>query len=123
MDLYQKTVELGSLELTPKTITTTRSAIGVMKETELSDGRRFGAIRLSRLTWQDIEELYSAMRRSGPGPDWTRRCGTVLKRTRESSRKRGLIEHNHSKDAVRPKSTRRKPYARAAKSIATSYES
>lgn len=111
MDLYQKTAESGSLELTPKTITTTRSAIRVMKETELSDGRRFGAIRLSRLTWQDIEELYSAMRRSGRGPDWIRRCGTVLTRTLELSRKRGLIDSNPSKDAVRPKSTRRKPYA------------
>ena len=111
MDLYQKTAETGSLELSPKSITTTRSAIRVMKEAELSDGRRFGAIRLSRLTWQDIEELYGAMRRSGRGPDWVRRCGTVLTRTLELARKRGLIDSNPSKDAVRPKSTRRKPFA------------
>jgi integrase len=111
MDLYQKTAESGSLELSPKTITTTRSAIRVMKDTELTDGRRFGAIRLSRLTWQDIEELYAAMRRSGRGPDWVRRCGTVLTRALELARKRGLIDSNPSKDAVRPKSTRKKPFA------------
>ena len=103
MDVYRKTAESGSLELSPKTITTTRSAIRVMNDAELSDGRRFGAIRLSRLTWQDIEELYSAMRRSGRGPDWIRRCGTVLTRTLELARKRGLIDSNPSKDAVRPK--------------------
>jgi integrase len=111
MDLYLHTAESGSLELSPKTITTTRSAIRVMKEAELSDGRRFGAIRLSRLTWQDIEDLYAAMRRSGRGPDWVRRCGTVLTRALELARKRGLIDTNPSKDAVRPKSTRKKPFA------------
>jgi len=92
MDLYQKTAESGSLELSPKTTTTTRSAIRVMKDAELSDGRRFGAIRLRRLAWQDIEELYSAMRRSGRGPDWIRRCGTVLTRTLELARKRGRTQ-------------------------------
>ena len=111
MDLYQQAAESGSLDLTPKTITTTRSAIRVMKDTELSDGRRFGAIRLSRLTWQDIEELYAAMRRASRGPDWIRRCGTVLTRALELARKRGLIDSNPSKDAVRPKSTRKKPFA------------
>ena len=111
MDLYLHTAESGSLELSPKTITTTRSAIRVMKDAELSDGRRFGAIRLSRLTWQDIEDLYAAMRRSGRGPDWVRRCGTVLTRALELARKRGLIDTNPSKDAVRPKSTRKKPFA------------
>ena len=111
MDLYQKTADSGSLELSPKTITTTRSAIRVMKDTKLSDGRRFGAIRLSRLTWQDIEGLYAAMRRSGRGPDWIRRCGTVLTRTLDLARRRGLIDTHLSKDAVRPKSTRKKPFA------------
>jgi integrase len=82
-----------------------------MKDTQLVDGRRFGTIRLSRLTWQDIEELYAAMRRSGRGPDWIRRCGTVLSRTLELARKRGLIDSNPSKDAVRPKATRKKPFA------------
>ena len=111
MALYLDTAESGTLGLTPKTITTSRSAIRVMSETELADGRRFGAIRLSRLTWEDIEALYAAMRISGRGPDWIRRCGTVLTRSLELARKRGLIDSNPSKDAVRPKSTRKKPYA------------
>ena len=67
MDFYQRTAESGSLELTPKTVTTTRSAIRVMQDTELPDGRRFGAIRLSRLTWQDIEELYFGHASLWPG--------------------------------------------------------
>jgi len=77
MALHLDAAESGTLELTPKTITTSRSAIRVMSEAELSDGRRFGTIRLSRLTWEDIEALYAAMRGSGCGPDWIRRCGTV----------------------------------------------
>jgi integrase len=109
--LYQQAAEGGSLELAPKTLTTTRSAIKVMASAELSDGRLFGAIPLSRLTWQDIEHLYAAMRKSGRGPDWIRRCGTVLTRALELARKRGLIDSNPSKDAVRPKSVRRKPFA------------
>jgi integrase len=111
MALYLDTAESGTLGLTPKTITTSRSAIRVMSEAELADGRCFGTIRLSRLTWEDIEALYAAMRLSGRGPDWIRRCGTVLTRSLELARKRGLIDSNPSKDAVRPKSTRKKPYA------------
>jgi integrase len=109
--LYQETAERGSLQLAPKTLTTTRSAIKVMVLTELQDGRLFGAIALSRLTWQDIELLYTAMRKSGRGPDWIRRCATVLTRALELARKRGLIDSNPSKDAVRPKSVRTKPFA------------
>jgi len=82
-----------------------------MAEMEMPDGRRFGAILLSRLTWQDIEHLYGAMRTSGRGPDWIRRCATVLTRALELARKRGLVDANPSKDAVRPKSVRRKPFA------------
>ena len=111
MALYLQAAESGALELTPKTITTSRSAIRVMSEAELSDGRRFGSIRLSRLTWEDIEALYAAMRLSSRGADWIRRCATVLTRSLELARKRGLIDSNPSKDAVRPKSTRKKPYA------------
>jgi len=33
-----------------------------MAAVQLPDARRFGSIRLSRLTWQDIEYLYGAMR-------------------------------------------------------------
>jgi integrase len=117
MALYIEAAESGSLELAPKTITTTRSAIRVMGRTQLGDGRPFGAIRLSRLTWEDIEALYAAMRRAGRGPDWTRRCGTVLTRSLELARKRGLIDSNPSKDAVRPKSTRKKPFAPLADEV------
>jgi hypothetical protein len=60
--LYQQIADGRSLELAPKTLTTTRSAIKVMTSTELQDGRLFGAILLRRLTWQDIELLYAAMR-------------------------------------------------------------
>ncbi len=111
LELYQQTAEGGSLELAPKTLATTRSAIRVMASMELPDGRVFGALPLSRLSWQDIEHLYGAMRKSGRGPDWIRRCGTVLTRALELARKRGLIDANPSKDAVRPKSVRTKPFA------------
>jgi integrase len=111
LDLYQTTAESGSLELAPRTITTSRSAVKVMGAMEMPDGRTFGAILLSRLTWQDIESLYAAMRASGRGPDWIRRCATVLTRALELARKRGLIDANPSKDAVRPKSIRKKPFA------------
>jgi integrase len=117
MDYYLETAESGSLELAPKTVTTTRSALRVMKEMELADGRRFGSIRLSRLNWQDIEYLYAAMRSSGRGPDWIRRCATVLTRTLDLARKRGLVDSNPSKDAVRPKSTRKKPFAPIEKDV------
>ena len=89
LNLYLQTAEGGSLELAPKTLTTTRSAVKVMASTELQDGRLFGAIPLSRLTWQDIELLYGAMRESGRGPDWIRRCGTVLTRALEFDQKAG----------------------------------
>jgi integrase len=113
LDLYQQTAEGGSLELAPRTLTTTRSAIRVMVSMELPDGRTFGAIPLSRLSWQDIEHLYGAMRKTGRGSDWIRRCATVLTRGLELARKRGLIDANPSKDAVRPKSVRTKPFAPA----------
>lgn len=122
MALYLDAADSGALELTPKTITTSRSAIRVMTEAELSDGRRFGTIRLSRITWEDIEALYAAMRLSGRGPDWIRRCGTVLTRSLELARKRGLIDANPAKDAVRPKSTRKKPYAPLADDVRAALE-
>jgi integrase len=111
LDLYREAATSGSLELSPNTISATRSAVRVMKDMELVDGRQFGAIRLSRLTWEDVEYLYAAMRASGRGPDWIRRCATVPTRTLELARKRGLIDSDPSKDAVRPKSTRKKPFA------------
>jgi integrase len=122
MALYLEAAETGSLELSPRTITTSRSAVRVMSDTELADGRRFGAIPLSRLAWEDIERLYAAMKRSGRGPDWIRRCGTVLARSLELARKRGLIESNPSKDAVRPKSTRKKPFSPSAVEVHVALE-
>ncbi|MGO9458239.1 MAG: tyrosine recombinase XerC [Acidimicrobiales bacterium] len=113
LDLYQRTAETGSLELAPKTVVTSRSAIRVMESMVLPDGRTFGDIRLSRLTWQDIEHLYATMRATGRGPEWIRRCATVLTRALDLARKRGLIDANPSKDAVRPKSVRKKPFSPA----------
>ena len=111
LELYMQTAETGTLELAPKTIVTARSAVRVMSGMRLEDGRSFGAIPLSRLTWQDIEQLYAALRRSGRGPAWTRRCATVLTRALDLARKRGLIDSNPSRDAVRPKTVRTKPSA------------
>jgi integrase len=111
MDLYLRAAESGSLELAPSTVLTSRYAAKIMSAMELPDGRCFGSIVLSRLTWQDIEDLYGAMRASGRGPDWIRRCATVLTRSLDLARKRGLIDANPSRDAVRPKSVRKKPYS------------
>jgi len=111
LDLYLQAAESGSLQLAPTTVLTSRYAAGIMSVMELPDGRRFGSIVLSRLTWQDIEDLYGAMRASGRGPDWIRRCATVLTRSLDLARKRGLIDTNPSRDAVRPKSVRKKPYS------------
>jgi hypothetical protein len=57
LNLYREAATSGSLELSPNTISTTRSAIRVMNDMELADGRQFGAISLSRLTWEDVEYL------------------------------------------------------------------
>ena len=82
-----------------------------MRETELSDGRIFGKIKLSRLGWREIEMLYAALRESGRSSGWIRRCATVLTQALEFGRKRGMLESNPAKDAQRPKSTRSKPYS------------
>ena len=73
----------------------------------------FGDVRLSRLTWHDIESLYASMRAAGHGSPWIRRCATVLSRTLELARKRGLLDANPAKDAARPRLTRTKPFVRA----------
>jgi integrase len=109
--LYLQAVDSGLIELAPATVVTSRSASKRMCSTELADGRTFGDIRLSRLNWSDIESLYSAMRAGGHGPAWIRRCATVLTRTLEMARKRGLIDANPSKDAARPRTVRSKPFA------------
>ena len=92
--LYLQAVDSGLIELAPATVVTSRSAAKRMCSTELADGRTFGDIRLSRLTWSDIESLYAAMRAGGNGPAWVRRCATVLTRALELARKRGLIDAN-----------------------------
>lgn len=81
-----------------------------------AEGRRpreatAGAIRLSRLTWQDIEYLYGAMRAAGKSPAYVRRCATVLARALDLAHKRGLIDSNPAKDATRPRTSRSKPFA------------
>jgi integrase len=109
-ELYQQAVETGVVELAPSTAVTARGACRRMAETRI-EGQRFGDIPLSRLTWQEIEALYAAMRAAGMGVDWIRRCATVLARTLELARKRGLIDSNPSKDAARPRTNRVKPFA------------
>ncbi|MDQ3689499.1 MAG: tyrosine-type recombinase/integrase [Chloroflexota bacterium] len=109
--LYQQAIGAGLIELAPSTIATVRSASKIMSTTQLSDGRNFGDIRLSRLTWQDIEYLYAAMRARGASAAYIRRCATVLTRSLELARKRGLIDANPAKDAARPRTSRTKPFA------------
>ncbi|MGH9072737.1 MAG: site-specific integrase [Acidimicrobiales bacterium] len=109
--LYQQAIDSGLVELAPKTVATVRSAAKVMGAMALLDGRAFGDIRLSRLTWQDIEQLYAAMRAAGRSPATVRRCATILSRALELARKRGLLDANPAKDAARPRSSRTKPYS------------
>lgn len=111
LELYLATAETGTLELAPRTVATVRSAARLMSTMELLDGRTFGAIPLGRLNWQDIEQLYAAMRATGRSAAWIRRCATVLTRALDLARKRGLIDANPSRDAVRPKTVRKKPFA------------
>jgi integrase len=113
-ELYLQAVDSGLIELAPASVVTCRSASKRMCSTVLADGRTFGDIRLSRLNWSDIESLYAAMRASGYGPAWVRRCATVLTRALELARKRGLIDANPSKDAARPRTVRFKPFAPTA---------
>ena len=116
-DAYLEAVESGQIELAPRTIVTTRSAVNTMCSARLLDGREFGRVPLSRVNWQTIEELYGSMKSSGLGADWIRRCATVLSRALDLSRKRGLIDSNPAKDATRPKSNRSKPIAPTATEV------
>jgi integrase len=109
--LYRQAIDAGLIELAPSTIATVRSTTRVMAAVHLADGREFGSIRLSRLTWQDIEYLYGAMRSAGKSPAYIRRCATVLARALDLARKRGLIDSNPAKDATRPRTARSKPFA------------
>lgn len=108
---YVQALENGAIEVAPSTVVTSRSAAKTMVACQLPDGREFGSIRLSKLGWRDIEQMYAVLRDSGRGNDWIRRCATVLSQSLEFGRKRGLLESNPAKDAQRPKSTRKKPYS------------
>lgn len=115
-ELYVSAIETGVIELAPSTIVTSRGACRRMADM-IVDGQRFGSIRLNRLTWQEIEGLYAAMRRDGFATDWVRRCATVLTRALELARKRGLVDTNPSKDAARPRTVRSKPFAPTADEV------
>ncbi len=109
--MYLDGVESGLIEVAPARVVTTRSAAKRMGAVETGDGKRFGDIPVSRLSWKDIEELYAGMKALGHGSAWVRRCATVLARALELARKRGLIDANPAKDATRPRTVRSKPFA------------
>jgi len=109
--LYRQAIDAELIELAPSTIATVRSATKIMAAVQLADGRQFGTIRLSRLTWQDIEFLYAAMKAAGKSPAYVRRCATVLARALDLGRKSGLIDSIPAKDATRPRTARSKPFA------------
>jgi integrase len=111
---YLRAVDAGVIELAPRTVLTSRSAMNTMSATRLANGRLFGEIRLSQLSWEDVEGCFAAMRAAGQSPEWIRRCATVLSRALELARKRGLIDTNPCKDAARPRATRSKPYSPTA---------
>jgi integrase len=111
LQLYQQSVASGQIELAPSTANTVRWTTKMLTNLELADGRRFGDVRLSRLTWQDIEAAYAAIRANGGGVAYVRRSATILSRALEFARKRGLIDANPSKDAARPRTIRTKPHS------------
>jgi integrase len=110
LDDYVADAEAGIIELAPKTVVTSRSARNTMCAIQLSDGRNFGSVRLSSLTWQDIEDMFRIMRRAC-GASWVRRAATVLSQGLERARKHGLIEYNPARDAARPRMVRKKPHS------------
>lgn len=111
LEEYLHDARIGVVELAPKTVVTTRSAVTTMSKTVLADGRRFGDVSLAQLSWQDIEALFRAMKLAGSGVAWIRRSATVLSRALDRARKHGLIETNPAKDAARPKMIRSKPHS------------
>jgi integrase len=111
LQLYQQAVASGAIELAPSTANTVRWVSKLLTNLELADGRRFGDVRLSRLTWEDIEAAYGAIRARGGSVAYVRRCATILSRALDFARKRGLIDSNPAKDATRPRTARSKPHA------------
>ncbi|MHB1923619.1 MAG: hypothetical protein ACYCSJ_02905, partial [Acidimicrobiales bacterium] len=89
LQLYRQSVASGAIELAPSTANTVRWTEKLLVNLELADGRRFGDIRLSRLTWMDIEAAYTAIRVNG-SVAYVRRVATILSRALELARKRGL---------------------------------
>lgn len=110
-DVYLRDAKDGKIHLAAKTLVTSRSAANTICKQRLSDGRLFGEVRPDRLTWEDIEDMYAMMKRNGLGVDWIRRCATVLSRTLEYAKKRGITDSNPSREAVRPHTVRSKPYS------------
>ena len=117
LQLYQQAVASGVIELAPSTTNTVRWVSGLLINLELADGRRFGDVRLSRLSWQDIEACYAAMRARGASVAYVRRCATILSRALDLARKRGLIDSNPAKDAARPRTVRTKPHSPAVDEV------
>lgn len=109
LDSYIDDLERGDVEVAKRTIVTSRSARTTVSDTTLADGRRFGAISLDRLGWEEIEDLYRSMAVAGLGTAWIRRCATILSNALERARKHGVIDHNPSRDAARPRLVRTKP--------------
>lgn len=117
LQTYSQAVESGQGELAPNTVNTIRWIAKMLPELHLADGRRFGDIRLSRLNWSDIEAVYAAMKARGYSTAYIRRSATVLSRTLDLARKRGLIDSNPSKDATRPRTVRTKPHSPAREEV------
>ena len=117
-DLYLGEAKNGRIELGKKTLVTSRSAANTMCKQRLPEGELFGELRPDAASWEDIEDLYAAMKQSGLGVDWIRRCATVLNRTLEYAKKRSIIDSNPCAEAHRPRSVRTKPYSPSHEDVA-----
>ena len=122
LQLYQQSVASGLIELAPSTGNTVRWVRKMLSNLELPDGRMFGDIRLSRLTWQDIEAAYAAIRARGGSVAYVRRSATILSRALDFARKRGLIDSNPAKDAARPRTVRSKPHSPSIEEVRAALE-
>jgi hypothetical protein len=69
LEAYLRIAEAGTIELAPRTLLTSTAAANTMSDTLLPNGRTFGEIRPSRLSWQDVEQLYAAMKAEGRSSD------------------------------------------------------
>jgi integrase len=110
-DLYIDEAKDGRIQVSPKTVVTSRSAANTMCRMRLPNGKRFGDQLLSRVRWSDIENVYAAMAEMGLSVAWVRRSATVLSCALDRAVKHGLMEYNPSKGADGPKLVRRKPFS------------